>query len=189
MPFDFRPDRVLPDVVHIKPRRFGDARGWFAETYKRGDFEAHGIAGDFRQDNHSYSQQAGILRGLHFQVPPHAMGKLVRCVRGAIFDVAVDIRHGSPTYGRWTGAELTADGEQLWVPPGFAHGFVTRTTDCEVHYKTTAEYAPAHERTIRWNDPALGIDWGTGSPILAERDAKAPTLAELDNPFVFGDGR
>lgn len=187
MPFEFLPDPKIPDVVLVKPKAFGDARGWFAETYKRSDFEAHGIAGDFRQDNHSYSAESGTLRGLHFQVPPAAMGKLVRCLRGRILDVAVDVRKGSPTYARWVGYELSATGrEQLWVPPGFAHGYVTREVDCEVAYKTTAEYAPKLEVTVRWDDPALAIDWGTTSPILAERDAKAPTLAASANTFVFG---
>ncbi len=190
MPFEFAPHPGLPAVIHVKPRVFGDARGWFTETYKRSDFAAHGIPHDFRQDNHSYSAQAGVLRGLHFQLPPQDQGKLVRCVKGSILDVAVDIRRGSPTYGHWVGVELTAQRQdELWVPSGFAHGFVTRQADCEVAYKTTNEYAPALERTIRWDDPALAIDWGTKQPILAARDAAAPTLAELDNPFVFGDAR
>ena len=187
MPFTFTPDPVLPDVVHVRPQRFGDARGWFAETYKRSAFEAHGIPGDFRQDNHAYSAQAGVLRGLHYQKPPRAQGKLVRCLRGRVLDVAVDIRRGSPTYGRWAGAELTGEGqEQLWVPAGFAHGYVTRVPDCEVAYKTSDEYAPDLERTIRWDDPAIGIAWGVAQPILAARDAAAPTLAQADNPFTFG---
>lgn len=186
MPFEFTPT-ALPEVIHVKPRVFGDARGWFAETYKRSDYEAHAILGDFRQDNHSFSAPLGVLRGLHFQVPPHEQGKLVRCIRGRIFDVAVDIRRGSPAYGRWVGVELSAkQQDQLWVPAGFAHGFVTREPDCEVAYKTTNEYAPTHERTIRWDDPALGIDWGTTTPVLHPRDASAPTLAELDNPFTYG---
>lgn len=187
MPFEFVRDPAIPDVVLVKPKVFGDARGWFAETYKRSDFEAHGIAGDFRQDNHSYSAQAGVLRGLHFQVPPAAMGKLVRCLRGRIRDVAVDVRKGSPTYAQHVAHELTAENRHLlWVPPGFAHGFITREPDCEVAYKTSAEYAPRLEVTVRWDDPALGIDWGTRSPILAERDANAPTLAQVANPFTFG---
>ena len=190
MPFEFVPHPQLPDIIHVKPRVFGDERGWFTETYKRSDFEAHGIPQDFHQDNHSYSAPVGVLRGLHFQVPPQAQGKLVRCVRGLVFDVAVDIRRGSPTYAHWVGVELSAKRQdELWIPPGFAHGFITREPDCEVAYKTTNEYAPALERTIRWDDPALGIDWGTKTPVLAPRDAAAPTLAELDNPFVFEDAR
>lgn len=191
MPFTFTPDARIPDVLHVKPRRFGDDRGWFAETYKRSDFEAHGIRGDFRQDNASYNAEVGTVRGLHYQLPPSTQGKLVRCVRGRIFDVAVDMRRGSPTYGRWTGAELTGEGlEVLWVPPGFAHGYATRVPDCEVAYKTTSEYAPSLERTVRWDDPAIGIHWGlTGPPILAPRDAAAPGIAQVENPFTFGDPR
>lgn len=188
MPFQFERLTQIPDVIYVKPRIFGDDRGWFTETYKHSDYTAHGIPQEFQQDNHSYSAQAGVLRGLHFQVPPQAQGKLVRCLRGSILDVAVDIRRGSPTFGRWVAVELSAKRQdQLWVPPGFAHGFVTREPNCEVAYKTTAEYAPQLERTIRWNDPVLAIDWGTTTPILAPRDAAAPMLAELDNPFVHGD--
>jgi dTDP-4-dehydrorhamnose 3,5-epimerase len=186
MPFEFVRHPRLPEVIHVKPRVFGDARGWFTETYKRSDFAAHGIPHDFHQDNHSYSAEAGVLRGLHLQLEPHAQGKLVRCVRGVILDVAVDVRRGSPTYGQWAGVELSAKRQdELWIPPGFAHGFVTREPHCEVAYKTTREYAPAHERTIRWDDPALAIAWGVGKPILAPRDATAPTLAELGDLFTF----
>ena len=190
MPFEFVRDARIPDVILVKPRAFGDARGWFAETYKRSDFEAAGIAGDFRQDNHSYSAEAGVLRGLHLQLPPMAQGKIVRCVRGRILDVAVDIRKGSPTYGQWVAYELAAaDRHQLWVPPGFAHGFVTREPDCEVVYKTSAEYAPKLEVSVRWDDPAIGIDWGTKAPILADKDAKAPLLSQVANPFTYGGGQ
>lgn len=185
MPFAFE-RLAIADVILVKPKRMGDARGWFTETYKRSDFAAHGIPDDFGQDNHAYSSQVGVLRGLHFQKDPQAQGKLVRCLRGSIFDVAVDLRKGSPTYAKWVGVQLTADdGHQLWVPPGFGHGYITQVPDCEVAYKTTAEYAPQLERTLRWDDPTVGVDWGNAAPVLAERDAKAPLLAALDHDFTY----
>jgi dTDP-4-dehydrorhamnose 3,5-epimerase len=186
MPFKFTPMQTLPDVLLIEPKAFGDDRGWFMETYKRSEFEAHGIGVEFRQDNHSRSAAKGVLRGLHYQKDPAAQGKLVRCVVGAIYDVAVDIRNGSPTYGRWVAAKLSAEERNmLWVPAGFAHGFCTLTDVSEVVYKTTAEYSAPHDRGIRWNDPAIGVAWPVKSPVLSDKDAKAPLLAEADNNFVW----
>lgn len=177
----------LPEVLLITPRRFGDARGWFSEVWSRGTLRAHGIDLDFVQDNHSYSAEKGTLRGLHYQAPPHAQDKLVRCTRGAIFDVAVDIRTGSPSYGQWVGVELTSDtGAQLLVPKGFLHGFVTLTADTEVQYKCSDIYAPECDGAVRWD--SLGIDWPlTGAPILSDKDAAATPFAEFSSPFSYGD--
>ena len=178
-------DTALPGVKRIVPRRFGDARGFFAETWNARAFAEAGIDATFVQDNHSLSATTGTLRGLHFQAPPHAQGKLVRCGRGRLLDVAVDIRRGSPTYGRWTGAELSAEnGAMLWIPAGFAHGFVTREPDTEIVYKCTDFYAPDADGGIRWD--GCGIDWGLdGDPVLSEKDAAAPTLAAFDTPFAW----
>jgi len=186
MPFAFRPLQDLPDVVVIEPKAFGDDRGWFMETYKQSDFDASGIRFAFSQDNHSRSSVKHVLRGLHYQKDPAAQGKLVRCLLGTIYDVAVDIRRGSTTYGRWVAAELSAENKKmLWVPPGFAHGFCTVTDVSEVVYKTTSEYSAPHDRGIRWNDPALSVKWPTTSPVLSPKDAQAPMLADADNNFVF----
>jgi dTDP-4-dehydrorhamnose 3,5-epimerase len=186
MPFEFERHSEIPDLITIQPRVFPDDRGWFQETYQRGDFEAAGIPGDFRQDNHSRSTVRGVIRGLHYQVPPMAQGKLVRCVTGTVLDVAVDIRAGSPTYGKCVGVELSAENHRIfWVPEGFAHGYCTLTEISEVLYKTTAEYSAAHDRGIRWNDPALGIRWPVADPSLSAKDAKAPLLSEAQNPFVW----
>ncbi len=177
----------LPEVKLIEPRIHRDARGFFMETYNARAYREAGIAADFVQDNHSLSVAVGTVRGLHFQAPPHAQGKLVRVVRGRIFDVAVDIRHGSPTFGRWTGAELSADnGHQLWVPVGFAHGFCTLEPETEVVYKVTDYYAPEADFGLAWDDPELAIPWplpGTGAT-LSPRDAKHPRLRDL--PAYFG---
>ena len=174
----------LPGVKLITPRRFGDARGFFAETWNARVFAEAGIDAAFVQDNHSLSERVGTLRGLHFQAPPDAQGKLVRCGRGRLFDVAVDIRRGSSTYGRWTGVELSAEnGRMLWVPAGFAHGFVTREPDTEIVYKCTDFYAPASDGAVRWD--SCGIDWGLdGDPVLSDKDAAAPALAEFETPFT-----
>jgi dTDP-4-dehydrorhamnose 3,5-epimerase len=182
---------TLPDVKLARPRRFGDARGWFSETYSAAAWAQSDArwTTPFVQDNHSFTAQAGTLRGLHFQAPPHAQAKLVRVARGRVFDVAVDIRQGSPTYGTWDGHELTAEhGEQLLIPAGFAHGFVTLTPDCEVLYKCTDTYAPAAEGGLAWNDPDLGIDWriDPSEVTLNDRDAQWPRLADLDSPFKHG---
>ena len=177
----------LEGVVAIIPRRFGDDRGFFAETYSLRAYREVGVAAEFVQDNHSLSQRVGTLRGLHFQAPPRAQDKLVRCGRGAIFDVAVDIRRGSPTYGRWVGRELSAEnGVQFFVPKGFAHGFVTLRPDSEIVYKCSDYYAPETEGAVRWDDPTLGIAWPLeGEPVLSGKDAAAPSLADLVSPFVW----
>lgn len=177
----------LDGVVMIESRRFGDHRGFFAETYSRKVYEAIGVGPEFVQDNHSLSAETGTVRGLHFQAPPHVQAKLVRCGRGAIFDVAVDIRTGSPTYGQWVGYELSAaNGRQLFVPVGFAHGFVTLEPDSEIIYKCTDYYAPASEGALRWDDPDIGIVWPLrGAPVLSGKDAAAPTLAGFDSPFLW----
>lgn len=179
-------------VQLITPRRFGDKRGWFTEVYSAPKFETLGITCHFVQDNHSLSVPRYTLRGLHFQTPRRGQDKLVRCIRGRIFDVAVDIRKGSPTYGQWVGAELSAEnGHQLFIPIGFAHGFVTLEPDCEVMYKCSDTYAPDHEGGIRWNDAAIGIDWLIPSgvtPELSTKDAVLPLLADFESPFPY-DGR
>lgn len=178
----------LPGVLLITPARFGDHRGFFSESWNRKRMAEVGLDIDFVQDNHSLSSDIGTIRGLHFQTPPHAQGKLVRCGRGAMFDVAVDIRKGSPTYGEWVGEELSSEnGKQLWIPPGFAHGFVTRTPDTEIIYKCTDYYAPDCDAGLRWD--SCGIDWGfDGTPILSEKDTTAPTLDGFDSPFQFDKG-
>ena len=175
---------AIPEVLLIEPKVFGDARGFFFESYNRRAFhEATGCDCDFVQDNHSKSAR-GVLRGLHYQLPPQAQGKLVRAVAGEVFDVAVDIRRDSPTFGRWVGCVLSAANcRQLWIPPGFAHGFVVLSESAEFLYKTTDYWAPALERAIAWNDPAIGIDWPlTGEPLLSGKDAVAPLLADADLP-------
>lgn len=163
---------AIPDVLILEPRVFGDERGFFFESYNRDAFRrASGLDIDFVQDNHSRSAR-NVLRGLHYQVAPQAQGKLVRVVQGAVFDVAVDLRPESPTCGRWVGVELSADNKrQLWIPPGFAHGFLTLSESAEFLYKTTAYYAPECERCIAWNDPDLAIAWPlTGEPLLSGKD-------------------
>lgn len=172
---------AIPDVILIEPRVFGDDRGFFFESYNRQAFrEATGIDPDFVQDNHSRSTQ-GVLRGLHYQLPPKAQGKLVRVVAGEVFDVAVDIRKGSPTFGRWVGEVLSAENKrQMWIPPGFAHGFLALSETAEFLYKTTDYYSPAHERCIRWDDPAIGIDWPlAGEPRLSLKDLEGVALATV----------
>lgn len=175
----------LPDLLILQPRRHGDARGFFCESWNRARMAEHGLDHDFVQDNHSLSQAAGTLRGLHYQSPPHAQAKLVRCGRGRLFDVAVDIRRGSPAYGRWFGIELSFEnGLQLLIPEGFLHGFVTREPDTEVIYKCTDYYAPDCDGAVAWD--SCGIDWAlTGDPVLSAKDAAAPPLAGFDSPFVY----
>jgi len=171
----------LPEVLIVEPRVFGDARGFFTESWSEKVFnEAVGQPVRFVQDNHSRSAR-GVLRGLHYQLPPHAQGKLVRCVSGAVFDVAVDLRRSSPNFGRWAGVELSADNHrQLWVPPGFAHGFLVLSETADFLYKTTDTYAPQAEGAVRWDDPAIGIQWPELglAPLLAEKDLKAPLLVD-----------
>ncbi len=178
----------IPDVKLIRPKRFGDPRGYFVETYSRRHYAGAGIACEFVQDNQSLSTRSGTVRGLHFQVPPDAQAKLVRVLRGAVFDVAVDIRRNSPTYGRWCAATLTAaGGEQLFVPRGFAHGFCTLEPDTEVAYKVDVYYAKAREGGIFWNDPDLAIGWPItpGSDFLSESDAKLPRFVDFASPFSY----
>jgi dTDP-4-dehydrorhamnose 3,5-epimerase len=178
--------QAVPDILLIEPRKFGDERGFFSETYNAKVLADHGFTGVFVQDNHSRSPVKGTVRGLHFQAPPHAQDKLLRVTRGAILDVAVDIRRGSPTYGRAVAVELSADNwAQLLIPKGFAHGFQTLTEDCEVLYKVTDYYAPASEAGLLWNDPALGVPWPGIEPMINARDAAWPALADFDSPFTF----
>lgn len=176
---------ALPEVLRLTPRRFGDARGWFMETFSEPKLEAAGHAlPRFVQDNHSYSARKHTLRGLHYQAPPMAQAKLVRCTRGEILDVAVDVRRGSPTYGRWVAERLSAeDGAQLFIPVGFLHGFVTLSDDCEVQYKCSAPYAPECDGSVRWD--SAGIDWGVTDPVLSQKDTDAPALGEWDTPFGY----
>ena len=184
-------ETALPGVLEITPPRFGDDRGFFSETYNAEEFVAHGITLQFVQDNHSLSRARGVLRGLHFQRDPFAQDKLVRVTRGRVFDVAVDIRKGSPTYGKWVGVELTAEkGNQLLVPRGFAHGFLTLEPDTEFLYKVTNYYSREEDRSIRFDDPAIGIDWPLSADeiTLSDKDRNAPLLSESDNSFVFGSG-
>lgn len=173
----------LPGLKLLTPQRFGDARGFFSESWNRQRMAALGLDLDFVQDNHSLSTQVGTLRGLHFQAPPHAQDKLVRCGRGAFFDVAVDIRRGSPTYGQWFGVELSAqNGKQLLVPKGFLHGFITREAETEILYKCTDYYAPDCDGAVAWD--SCGVDWGfDGSPVLSDKDAAAVPLADFVSPF------
>ena len=169
----------LPEVVLFTPKVFGDERGFFFESFSEREFvEATGLDYRFVQDNHSKSVR-GVLRGLHYQLPPHAQGKLVRVVRGAVFDVAVDIRKSSPNFGKWVGAMLSADNkQQLWIPPGFAHGFVTLTDTAEFLYKTTDIYAPQSERCIAWDEPSIGVNWQyTETPQLSSKDLQGAPLA------------
>jgi len=179
---------ALPGVLILTPARHGDDRGFFSESWNRARLEDAGINLDFVQDNHSFSSQKGTVRGLHFQSDPHAQDKLVRCGRGSLFDVAVDIRRGSPTYGQWIGEELSFEnGRQLLVPRGFLHGFVTLEPDTEIIYKCTDYYAPDCDGAVRWNDPDIGIDWPLdgATPVLSGKDEAAPLLADFDTPFTY----
>lgn len=178
----------LDGVIEIVPDRFGDERGFFSEVYNAAVYKANGVGADFVQDNHSVSGPAGVLRGLHFQFPPAAQAKLVRVVKGAVFDVAVDIRKGSPNYGKWVGLEISAARwNQLYIPAGFAHGFVTLEPDTEFLYKVSAPYSPDHDRSIRFDDPAIGIDWPVdlANVILSSKDKAARTLAETETGFTY----
>jgi dTDP-4-dehydrorhamnose 3,5-epimerase len=175
-------------VKLIRPRRIGDDRGWFSETWNARALVALGVDERFVQDNHSLSRAPGVLRGLHFQTPPHAQAKLVRCVRGLIWDVAVDLRRGSPTFGRWVGADLSPqNGCQLFIPVGFAHGFLTLEPDTEVEYKVTDYYAPACDGGLIWNDPTLAIGWPLGQehPTLSPKDTRLPRLEDFESPFDY----
>ena len=179
---------AIPEVLEITPDRFGDARGFFSETYKRSAWAAAGIDLDFIQDNHSFSAAPFTLRGFHLQAPPNAVDKLVRVGRGRAWDVAVDMRQGAPSFGRWVGVELSAEqGNQVLVPKGFAHAVLTLEPDTEVLYKMSGEYAPADEFGVRWDDRDIGVPWPLegATPVLLERDAGLPRLAEIDSPFVY----
>jgi dTDP-4-dehydrorhamnose 3,5-epimerase len=179
----------VKQVKLIAPQHFFDQRGFFAETYSRKKYSEMGVDVEFVQDNHSLSLEAGTLRGLHFQAPPCAQGKLVRCGRGAFFDVAVDIRRGSMTYGQWVGYLLSAEnGHQLYVPVGFAHGFVTLKPNSEIVYKCSDYYSPETEGALKWDDPSIGIEWPLqGAPILSQKDTLAPLLKDFKSPFIFGE--
>lgn len=173
---------AIPDVLVIEPRVFGDDRGFFFESFNAQDFaQATGVAADFVQDNHSKSAR-NVLRGLHYQVAPKAQGKLIRVVHGEVFDVVVDLRKNSRTFGKWVGETLSAENKkQLWIPPGFAHGFLTLSDCAELLYKTTDYYSPDHERCIRWDDPEIGIAWPlTATPTLSAKDLQAKPFAESD---------
>jgi len=188
MPIEIRTTE-LEGILVITPPRFGDHRGFFSETWSRRAFEEAGLAFDFVQDNHSRSADPGTVRGLHFQRPPFAQAKLVRVAAGRILDVAVDIRRGSPTFGRHVAVELSAeDGRQLLVPAGFAHGFATLEPETHVLYKVDAFYSAEHDAGLAWDDPTLGIDWRVdpAAAVLSEKDRTHPRLAELDTPFTSG---
>jgi dTDP-4-dehydrorhamnose 3,5-epimerase len=184
MPFNFN-KLAIPEVILIEPKVFADGRGSFMETYKYSDFALIGIKEHFVQDNYSRSVR-GVLRGLHFQKSPNAQGKLVHCVRGSVFDVAVDIRKGSPTFGRWVGAELSEESNLLlYIPSGFAHGFITLSESADVMYKCTNEYAPGVDRGIIWNDPDINIRWPVKNPVLSEKDGRHPFLKDADINFEY----
>lgn len=185
MPFEFEKTQI-EDVVLVKPSVFGDDRGYFMETYKKSDWEVNGLPTDFTQDNQSFSS-AGVLRGLHYQLDPHAQGKLVRVATGSIFDVAVDIRQGSPTYGRWVGKTLTAENKHmLWVPQGFAHGVLVLEDNTTLLYKCVGEYHPDSERSLLWNDPAIGIEWpDVGEVLLLDKDRAGAHLSDAENNYIY----
>jgi len=183
MTFDFQPLEI-PDVVLVRPTRYTDERGFFQESYRESAFAEAGIGPRFVQDNLAQSTR-NVLRGLHYQLPPVAQGKLVGAMTGRIFDVAVDLRVGAATYGRWVGKILDShSGELLWIPPGFAHGYVVLSDVADVHYKVTAEYRPELDRGVLWNDPEIGVEWPVSDPIVSAKDLVQPTLSACDNPFT-----
>ena len=177
----------IVDVKRVRPKKFGDSRGYFSEVYKAGWFQENVANVTFVQDNESLSQQVGTVRGLHFQSEPFAQGKLVRCIRGSLLDVAVDIRTYSPTFGKWVSAVLSAEnGDQLWVPVGFAHGFITLSPDTVISYKVTSVYSAEHDRGVRWDDPAIGVEWPTMDQyLLSDKDKTQPYLADLPSYFEY----
>jgi dTDP-4-dehydrorhamnose 3,5-epimerase len=184
MSFEFK-KLDIPEVVLITPKSFQDVRGFFLESYKKSEFCANGIAAEFKQDNHSKSSK-NVLRGLHYQLDPYAQGKIVRVITGKVFDVAVDIRDGSPTFGKWVSAELSEENKQmLWIPTGFAHGFLTLEDNTNVLYKATDEYNKESEGGIIWNDPEIEIKWPTDKPILSEKDLKHPLLKDAKTNFKY----
>jgi dTDP-4-dehydrorhamnose reductase/dTDP-4-dehydrorhamnose 3,5-epimerase len=177
---------AVSGLLIIEPQVFGDHRGWFTETYSKEKFKVLGIEIDFIQDNHSFSAQKGTLRGLHFQLDPKAQTKLVRCTKGEILDVAVDLREGSPTYKKWVAVVLTEENKkQLFVPKGFAHGFMTLSDNVEVQYKVDELYSPKDDRSIRFDDPEIGVEWGIESPTLSAKDLNAPLLKDSDVNFKY----
>jgi dTDP-4-dehydrorhamnose 3,5-epimerase len=185
MPFEFETLK-FPGVILVKARRFEDHRGFFMENYKKSEFAVHGIPFGFAQTNYSYSVR-GVVRGLHYQRPPMAQGKLVMVLSGRIFDVAVDIREGSPTYGEWVATELSADnGHLLFVPLGFAHGFQVLSEQAKVIYMVTEEYSREHDTGILWSDPEIGVEWPLPDPVLSTKDEQLPVLREADTGFVIG---
>ncbi len=176
----------IPGLVVLKPKVFGDHRGFFLETYSRRTFAAAGLDYDFVQDNHARSGPKGVLRGLHYQCPPTAQAKLVWVIQGAVFDVVVDLRRGSPTYGRWYGLELSATNFlRLMIPRGFAHGYVTLTEGAEFCYKVDAPYSPPDEAGIRWDDPDIAIPWPVTEPVLSDKDKILPALSQMESPFTY----
>lgn len=176
----------IKDLLIIEPQVFGDHRGWFFESYSKLKLNEQGLECDFVQDNHSFSAKKGTLRGLHFQLNPKAQAKLVRCTRGAILDIAVDLRKGSPTYKKWLSIELSAENKkQFFIPKGFAHGFLTLTDDVEVQYKTDEYYDPQLDRSIAYNDKEFNINWEIESPIISEKDKNAPLLKDSDINFIY----
>lgn len=182
------PDPVLPEILHIVPMRYPDARGWFSETFNEAAYRAAGIQVSFLQDNQSYSAKAGTLRGLHFQRPPHAQAKLVRCIRGRVLDVAVDLRKGSPRFGKYTAREISAEnGVQVFVPVGFGHGFCTLEPECELSYKVSAGYAPGSDAGVAFNDPDIAVRWPFPEVemILSDKDLRLPPLAKLGVVFTL----
>lgn len=182
MRFTFEP-LAIPDVVLVRPTRYADERGFFQESYRESAFVDAGIRAPFVQDNLARSTR-GVLRGLHYQIPPAAQGKLVSVVSGSVFDVAVDLRVGAASYGRWVGVTLDADaGAQLWVPPGFAHGYLVLSEVADVAYKVTAEYRPDLDRGVLWNDPSIGVEWPVDAPVVSAKDQRQPTLDRCESPF------
>lgn len=174
----------IEGALIIEPDCFGDHRGWFMESYSKPKYEALGITCEFVQDNHSYSEKKGVIRGLHFQLHPMAQNKLLRCTRGAIYDIAVDLRKDSPTYMKWVRIELSAENQkQFFIPAGCAHGFVTITNDVEIQYKVDKIYSKEHDRSVRYDDPVFGIDWGIDDPVLSEKDSSAPLYKDSDVNF------
>lgn len=182
MPFEFKKLKIA-EIKLVIPKVFGDERGFFLETYKQSEFVQNGINENFVQDNHSKSTR-GVLRGLHYQLNPKAQGKLVRCTKGSIFDVGVDLRKDSPTFAQWCGAVLSEENKQmLYIPQGFAHGFVVLSNDAEVLYKATDEYSPENDRSIRFDDPQINVDWGVSNPLVSDKDKNAPLLKDAELNF------
>jgi len=176
----------LPELVIVEPKVFQDSRGWFFESYSVRNVKPYGIEAEFVQDNHSYSAKKGVIRGLHYQAPPFAQSKLVRCTCGSVLDVAVDIRHGSPNFAKWFGVVLSAENKkQLFIPKGFAHGFLTLEDNCELQYKVDNFYSHEHDRNIRHDDKDIGIEWGVDDSLLSEKDRNAPYLREIGKDFIW----